>query len=70
MEVQWCPLGAEGSRGAGYAQELGRNTTPGCPHIQIHFAEWIFNTELQVQIGMIWVLRTFDSSKSKSEPVV
>ena len=27
MEVQRCPLGAEGSRGAGYAQELGRKGT-------------------------------------------
>ena len=44
--------------------------TPGCLHIQTHFADWIFDTELQVQIGMIWVLGTFDASKSKSEPVV
>ena len=34
-------------------------TTPACPHIQIHFAEWIFDTELQVQIGVRWGHRHF-----------
>ena len=28
--------------------------TPGCLHIQTHFADWIFDTELQVQIVVKW----------------
>ena len=45
-------------------------TTPGCLNIQINFADWIFNTELQVLIVVICDSDTFDSSKSKPEPVV
>ena len=33
--------------------------TPGCLHIQTHFADWIFDTELQVQIGVRWGHRNF-----------
>ena len=29
-------------------------TTPGCLHIQINFADWNFDAELQVQIGVRW----------------
>ena len=33
--------------------------TPSCLHIQTHFADWIFDTELQVQIGVRWGHRNF-----------
>ena len=29
-------------------------TTPACLHTQINFADWIFDAELQVQIGVRW----------------